>query len=184
MSTFDIILTTRDYRRIQRICCSDLLEIYTIRFTGWRSQWPRVLRRRSAAARLLRLWVRIPPGVWTFVCCECCVLSGRGLCDELTPRPEESYRLCCVVECDLENSWMRGPWSTGGCCDKKKEKKFSQSASKCTQFHVPSVLCLVTWSIVINSRFYRFQISYTVIESLQWIGYWWRYRLLVKIFFW
>ena len=27
-----------------------------------RSQWPRVLRRRSAAARLLRLWVRIPPG--------------------------------------------------------------------------------------------------------------------------
>ena len=27
-----------------------------------RSQWPRGLRRRSAAARLLRLWVRIPPG--------------------------------------------------------------------------------------------------------------------------
>ena len=26
-----------------------------------RSQWPRGLRRRSAAARLLRLWVRIPP---------------------------------------------------------------------------------------------------------------------------
>ena len=38
-----------------------------------RSQWPRGLRRRSAAARLLRLWVRIPPGAWTFVCCECCV---------------------------------------------------------------------------------------------------------------
>jgi hypothetical protein len=31
---------------------------------------------RSAAARLLRLWVRIPPGAWMFVCCECCVLSG------------------------------------------------------------------------------------------------------------
>ena len=27
-----------------------------------RSQWPRGLRRRYAAARLLRLWVRIPPG--------------------------------------------------------------------------------------------------------------------------
>jgi len=27
------------------------------------------------------------------VCCECCVLSGRGLCDELISRPEESYRL-------------------------------------------------------------------------------------------
>jgi len=26
-----------------------------------------------------------------FVCCEYCVLSGRGLCEELIPRPEESY---------------------------------------------------------------------------------------------
>jgi hypothetical protein len=24
-----------------------------------------------------------------FVCCECCVLLGRGLCDELITRPEE-----------------------------------------------------------------------------------------------
>ena len=55
-----------------------------------RSQWSRVLRRRSAAAGLLRLWVRIPPGARMFVCCECCVLSGRGLCDELITRPEES----------------------------------------------------------------------------------------------
>jgi len=38
-----------------------------------------------------------------FVCCECCVLSGRGLCDELITRPEVSYRLWCVVACDLEN---------------------------------------------------------------------------------
>ena len=58
-----------------------------------RSQWPRGPRRRSAAARLLRLWVRIKPGAWMFVCCECCVLSGRGLCDGLITRPEESYRL-------------------------------------------------------------------------------------------
>jgi len=27
------------------------------------------------------------------VCCECCVLSGRGLCDTLITRQEESYRL-------------------------------------------------------------------------------------------
>jgi hypothetical protein len=38
-----------------------------------------------------------------FVCCECCVLSGRGLWDQLITRPEESYRLWCVVVCDLEN---------------------------------------------------------------------------------
>jgi len=29
-------------------------------------------------------------------------LSGRGLRDELITRPEESYRLWCVVVCDLE----------------------------------------------------------------------------------
>ena len=68
-----------------------------------RSQWPRGLRRRSAAVRLLRSWVRIPPEAWIFVCCECRVLSGRGLCGGLITRPEESYRLWCVVVCDLEN---------------------------------------------------------------------------------
>jgi len=39
-----------------------------------------------------------------FVCCECYVLSGRGLGDELITRPEESYQLWCVVVCDLESS--------------------------------------------------------------------------------
>jgi len=37
-------------------------------------------------------------------------LSGRGLCDELITRPEESYRLCCVVACDLETSRMDAPY--------------------------------------------------------------------------
>jgi len=37
-------------------------------------------------------------------------LSGRGLCDELITRPEESYRLCCVVVCDLETSRMVAPY--------------------------------------------------------------------------
>ena len=38
------------------------------------------------------------------------MLSGRGLCDELITRPEESYRLCCVVVCDLETSRMAAPY--------------------------------------------------------------------------
>ena len=42
---------------------------------GCRSQCPRGPRRRSSAARLLRLWVRIPPGhgylsVVSVVCCQ------------------------------------------------------------------------------------------------------------------
>jgi hypothetical protein len=30
------------------------------------------------------------------------VLSGRGLCDELITLPGKSYRLWCVIVCDLE----------------------------------------------------------------------------------
>ena len=86
-----------------------------------RSQWPCGLRRRSVAARLLRLWVRIPPGTWMFVC-ECCVFSGRDLCVELITRPEESYRLWCVVVCDLHTSRMRRPWPTGGLLRQKQIK--------------------------------------------------------------
>jgi hypothetical protein len=56
---------------------------------GW-SQWPRGLRHWSAATPLLKLWVRIAPEAWMFVCC---VFSGRGLCDELIPLPEETYQL-------------------------------------------------------------------------------------------
>jgi len=59
------------------------------------------------AARLLRLGFRIPPGTWMFVCCDCCVLSGRGLCKGLITRTEESYRLWRVVVCDQETSKMR-----------------------------------------------------------------------------
>jgi hypothetical protein len=38
------------------------------------------------------------------------VLSGRGHCDELITRPEECYRLWCVVVCDLETSRIGAPY--------------------------------------------------------------------------
>ena len=57
-----------------------------------------------------------------FVCYECCVVSGKGFSDKLITRPEESYRIRCVVLCDLETSRIRRPWpasgrsTTGGGC--------------------------------------------------------------------
>jgi hypothetical protein len=44
------------------------------------------------------------------VSCECCVLSGRGLCVELVPRPEESYRVWCVWVW----SWSLEKWGGQG----------------------------------------------------------------------
>ena len=45
----------------------------------------------------------MPPGAWMSVCCECCVLSVRGIWNGLITRPEESYRLWRVIVCDQEN---------------------------------------------------------------------------------
>jgi hypothetical protein len=50
-----------------------------------------------------------PPEAWMSVCCVCCVLSGRGLCDKLISHLQNSYRLRRVVLCDLETSIMRRP---------------------------------------------------------------------------
>jgi len=50
------------------------------------------------------------------VCCECCVLSGRGLCFRLITCPEESYLVCCVSEYNREASKMWRPCpNTKGC---------------------------------------------------------------------
>jgi hypothetical protein len=83
--------------------------MYVCTFTR-RSQRPHGLRLESESLRLMRLWVRIPPGAWMSVSYECCVLSGRGICVGLITRPEE----CGVSECDLRISIIRRPWPTGG----------------------------------------------------------------------
>ena len=92
-------------------------------------RWPRGLRHGSADARLLGLRVRIPPGARMSVSCECCVLSGRGLCNEPITRPEDSYRLWCA-ERDLETSTIRRPGPSGGCRAVKKSDSFSRGWRK------------------------------------------------------
>ena len=65
------------------------------------SRWPRCLRRRSAAARLLGLRVRIPARAWISVSYECNVFSeGRY---PVQKSPIE----CGVSECDFETSTVR-----------------------------------------------------------------------------
>jgi len=61
----------------------------------------------------------------------CCVLPGRGLCDGLITRSEESYRLRRFVVCDLETSWKRWPCPTGGCRAKNKQTNSANRADCC-----------------------------------------------------
>jgi len=84
-SGYEQLLSKGDTSRNSLVFCSIYLVLtpvnnYLVILHVNRSQWPPGLRRVSAAALLLGQRVRTPPGAWMFVSCDCCVLSGRGLC--------------------------------------------------------------------------------------------------------
>ena len=54
--------------------------------------------------------------VWYYTVVNYATLLATSGMTLVITRPEESYRLWCVVVCDLEILWMRRPWPTGGCC--------------------------------------------------------------------
>jgi hypothetical protein len=64
-----------------------------------RSQWPAGLRRRSTTARLLRFWVRIPPGAWMFVVIFlCCLVDVSAANWSLVQRnPTDCGASLCVI---------------------------------------------------------------------------------------
>jgi hypothetical protein len=78
-----------------------------------RSQWLCVLRRVSAAARLLAVLIRIPPG-WSptlvIVVCSQVEVSAKGW--SIVRMLLSS--VVCLIECDREASTMRRPWSARG----------------------------------------------------------------------
>ena len=81
------------------------------------------------------------------------MLSGRGLCDELITRPEESFRLWCVVVCDLETSRIGAPYiyDTSNLrvnikmMDKDKIKKFTAVT------HVPPSETYICQQVLLHS---------------------------------
>ena len=78
-----------------------------------RSQWPRGLRCRSAAARLLRLWVRIPPGSWMSVyreCRVCCQVHVSATSWSLIQRSLPTVVRRCVWSRKLVNEQALAHW--------------------------------------------------------------------------
>jgi hypothetical protein len=99
----------------------DICVVFVVRTVAWNVKWhegrkdlnsTKMDQREKNPGQAKKK--KIPPGAWMSVCCEWCVLSGRGLCDGLITRPEESYRLWCVSNvCDQETStkrWGPGPY--------------------------------------------------------------------------
>jgi hypothetical protein len=56
---------------------------------------------------LVGLWVRISPGAWMCVSCECCMMSGRGLRYEPIPSPEDCgvSKWILLGKPQLEETW-------------------------------------------------------------------------------
>jgi len=92
--TFNQFLINNHTIRFRVIWACIIYFHYVLRFAD--------LRHGCAAARLLGLRVRIPPGARMSVSCDCCVLSGRGLCDGIN----WSFRgVLAIVLCRCVWSW-------------------------------------------------------------------------------
>jgi hypothetical protein len=73
-----------------------------------RSQWPRGLRRRSMAARLLRSWVRSSPEARMFVCCVCCCVVSATNWSLVHTSPTDCGASLCVIKKSRER-WGHSP---------------------------------------------------------------------------
>jgi hypothetical protein len=97
--TFTIVMTTLlDITSVKFVVNS------TIMMSNCRSQWPRGLRRGSAVARLLGLWVRIPPGhgvclsVVSVVCCQVEVSATSWSLVQRSPTEYVVSQKCVIMK--------------------------------------------------------------------------------------
>jgi hypothetical protein len=110
---------------------------------GWSTEYKRIQNKNL-------------PGIWISVLCEFCVLSDRGLCDGPILRLEESYRLWCVIVCDLETSTMRRPWPALGRCAREGKKRSTMSV-RSDSSRVWGKVTVILWSRSVWWLFYRLQ---------------------------
>jgi len=106
-----------------RICVTDIgIKRFIVCTMGycW-SLWLRGPRCRSATTCLLGFRVRIPPGTWISVSCDCCRVkvfaSGLSLVQRIPTK-------CVMSECELEASLMKRLSSSRVCCTIKNHKIF------------------------------------------------------------
>jgi hypothetical protein len=84
------------------------------------------------------------------VSCECCVLSGRGLCVGLITRPEECRPTKCgVSECDDESSITRKLCPTRDCWAMEGGMPCYCLRQVCTD---PGRLNLVRWPLLFSAQ--------------------------------
>jgi hypothetical protein len=91
----------------------------------------RGLRRGSAAARLLGLWVRIPQCAWMLSLVSVVYYQVEVSASRTSP-VQRSPTECGVSECDREVSTVRRPWPVRGCRAMGKSTHMADSDSRGT----------------------------------------------------
>jgi hypothetical protein len=129
--------------------------------------WLCGLRRRSAAARLLRPWVRIPVGVRMFVCCKCCVLRRADRSPREVP-PTVLRR--CVLSRNLVNEeglarlgLLRQMKETSSVRWKRLEQTGFSLAFKVALLFIIQPLMSRAWTVV-----FRVPVTDNLAEYFQW----------------
>jgi hypothetical protein len=99
-----------------------------------------------------------------FVCCGCCALSGRGLCDGLITCPEESYRMwrvVCVISKNLVNEEAIAPVGLQG------HKKMIWYCNDMNNLQALQPVCALDTLMVttVSSVHYVFQLSWATVRQ-------------------
>jgi hypothetical protein len=114
------------------------IEFTTLITPQRRSQWPRGLRRGSVAARLLRLCVRIPPGVRMSVCFVCCQVEVSATSWSLVQRSLPTVVRRCVWYRNLVNEEALAHWRQS----RQKQTKNYSPALQNKDLFKGTILCV------------------------------------------
>jgi len=117
------------------------------------------------------------------VCCERCVcFQAEVSAPGSSLIHEESYRLWCVVVCDLGTSWMRRPWPTVGYCAKTEEYNihllhFSILSTVLTfiYFRLLNLQCLQSWYPSCLKWYHSNWVYLITILYVFLIAWWWHF---------
>ena len=119
------------------------------------------VRRRSAGAQLLGLWVRFPRREWLFVCCFCCMLCKyRPLWQADHPFREVLSGVCV---CDLETSTVRHSREKSSVGVTASVIFFTQSRQYF--YWMWKYLIFAIWSAVVKLK--CFYISFSLLNNIE-----------------
>jgi hypothetical protein len=136
-------------------------------FSISRSQWPRGIRRMSAAAWLLGSRVRIPlRALMVVTCVSMLSCVGKSLCSGLIAWPDKFYDSSnCVIEKHYNPQYRRGQGSNVGCSARRDYSQCKQPLLRCLLTFYSLLITICSPDLTVNNselyltkRVYRFHI--------------------------